>query len=164
MPQRSADEDIPTAADLGRIAAVLALIGLAHRQIAATLARAANLDTQALGLIGLDLGLIGVVVAAQALRGPRYWVAIPGLVLSILVAGSVLAVTRFDLGPRPELLYFQIDAAVLSGEELTAELLTDLVATDKTNQVPLKSKVIRLVGAIGVLAATIFYTTLAIVL
>jgi hypothetical protein len=105
MTRARTDQDTPIAPDPGRIAAVESLIGLAHSQIAAGLSRAANIDMQALGLIGLDAGLIAVVLAAQGALGPDYWVAIPGLAISIVVGGSALAVTRFDLGPEPEYLY-----------------------------------------------------------
>jgi hypothetical protein len=72
MSRANPDEDIPIAPDYSRIAAVESLIGLAHSQIAASLARAANLDTQALGLIGLDAGLIAIVLTAQGLLGARW--------------------------------------------------------------------------------------------
>jgi len=164
MPSATADDDTPLAPDPARVAAVESLISLAHSQIAAGLQRAANIDTQALGLIGLDAGLIAVALTAQGLLGPRFWVAIPGLAISILAAGSVLAVTRFDIGPRPGQLYGQIEAAELSGEETSAKLLADLVETKTDNQRPLKSKVIRLAIALGALALTILYTTPLIVL
>jgi hypothetical protein len=160
MPRPTEGHDKAFAADHGRIAAVESLIGLAQSQIAASLARGANIDTQALGLIGL----IAVVLAAQGVLGPRCWIAIPGLAVSLVIAGYVLAVTRFDLGPKPEQLYAQIEAAVISGEQVTAKLLVDLVDTDETNQRPLRSKALRLVIAVGVLILTILYTALIIVL
>jgi hypothetical protein len=131
MPRPTEGHDKAFAADHGRIAAVESLIGLAQSQIAASLARGANIDTQALGLIGLDAGLIAVVLAAQGVLGPHCWIAIPGLAVSLVIAGYVLAVTRFDLGPKPEQLYAQIEAAVISGEQVTAKLLVDLVDTDR---------------------------------
>jgi hypothetical protein len=164
MPRTTANDDAPIAPDHGRIAAVQALIGLAHRHIGEGLSRAANIDTQALGLIGLDAGLIAIVLAAHETLGPHYWVAIPGLAVSILLAGSVLAVTRFDIGPDPEQLYAKIEAAELSGEATSAKLLADLVETKTGNRRPLQSKVIRLVIATGVFALTIIYTALEIVL
>ena len=165
MAREDADGDTPIASDPGRIAAVESLIGLAHSQIAAGLSRAANIDIQALGLIGLDAGLIAVLVAAQGALGPHYWVAIPGLAISIVLGGSVLAVTRFDLGPDPEWLYGQVEAGVNnSGEHVTTKLLADLVDTDKTNKGPLRSKTMLLVIAVSVLALTILYTALLVVL
>jgi hypothetical protein len=164
MAQPTADDSAPIAPDHGRIAAVESLIGLAHSQIAAGLSRGANIDTQALGLIGLNAGLIAVVIAAQGGLGAHGWVAIPGLAVSIVLGGSVLAVTRFDLGPKPELLYEQIETGLMSGEETIAKLLINLVETDKTNQGPLRSKVKRLLIALGVLTLTILYTTLLVVL
>jgi hypothetical protein len=125
---------------------------------------AKNIDSQAIGLIGLDAGLIAIPFAAHEALGPHYWVAIPGLAISILIAGSVLAVTRFDIGPKPEQLYAQIEAAELSGEQTSARLLADLVEIDKTNQGPLRAKVIRLLIAIAALILTIFYTALLTVL
>jgi hypothetical protein len=104
------------------------------------------------------------VLAAQGALGPDYWVAIPGLAASLVIGGAVLAVTRFDLGPRPEQLYTQIETAVLSGEQVTAKLLVNLVETDKANQGPLRAKTMLLVIAVGVLVLTILYTTLEIVL
>jgi hypothetical protein len=164
VPRPKTGDSPPSAPDLGRIAAVAALIDLAHRQIDAGLSRAKSIDSQAIALIGLDAGLIAIPFAAHEALGPHYWVAIPGLAISILLAGSVLAVTRFNIGPRPEQLYAQIEAAELSGEETRARLLTELVATEIDNQKPLQSKVIRLVIAIAVLILTILYTALPIVL
>ncbi len=164
MPRPNADDDAPIAPDPGQIAAVQALIGLAHRHIGEGLSRAANIDTQALGLIGLDAGLIAIVLAAHEALGPHYWVAIPGLAISILIAGSVLAVTRFDIGPDPEQLYAKIEAAELSGDQISAKLLADLIETKIDNQRPLRSKTLRLLIAVGVLALTILYTTILIVL
>ncbi len=164
MPRPNADDDTQTGPDRDRIAAVRALIGLAHRQIDGSLQRAANIDTQALGLIGLDAGLIAVVLAAQGALGPDYWIAIPGLAISIVLGASVLAVTRFDLGPDPELLYAQIEAGAISGERVIAKLFVNLVETDKANKGPLRAKTKLLVIAVGVLVLTILYTTLLIVL
>jgi hypothetical protein len=164
MARTTANDDAPIAPDPERVAAVQELIGLAHRQIGAGLSRAANIDTQALGLIGLDAGLIAVVLTAQGLLGPHFWVALPGLAISIMAAGTVLAVTRFDIGPRPEQLYAQIEAAELSGEAMSAKLIADLVATDKANKGPLRAKTMLLLTAAGVLVLTILYTTLLIVL
>lgn len=164
MPRATADGAIEIAPDHGRIAAVESLIGLAQSQIVAGLSRRANIDMQALGLIGLDAGLIAIIVAAQGVLGAHCWVAIPGLAVSLVIAGSVLAVTRFDLGPRPEQLYAQIETVVLSAEQVTAKLLADLVDTDKTNQEPLRSKIMRLLIAVGMLVSTILYTTLVIML
>jgi hypothetical protein len=101
-----------------------------------------------------------VVVATPGALGPHRWLAIPGLAVSIVLSGSVLVVTRFDLGPRPEQLYRQVEAAVLSGEQVIAKLLMSLVDTDKANQGPLRSKAMRLLLAVGALALTILYTTL----
>jgi hypothetical protein len=164
MPRPKPGNDPPIVPDLGRTVAVMALIELAHRQIDAGLSRAKNIDSQAIGLIGLDVGLIAIAFAAHGALGPHYWVAIPGLAVSILIAGSVLAVTRFDIGPRPGQLYAKIEAAELSGDQARARLLTDLVATEIDNQRPLRSKALRLLIAIGALLFTILYTTILIVL
>ncbi len=59
--------------------------------------------------------------------------------------------------------YEQIEATAISGEEAISKLLMNLVETNKTNQMPLRSKAIRLVVALGVLALTILYTTPLIV-
>jgi hypothetical protein len=163
MPRANPNEDLPIAPDHSRIVAVESLTGLAHSQIAASLARAANIDTQALGLIGLDAGLIAVVLTAHEVFGPHYWAAIPGLVVSIILGGSVLAVTRFDLGPDPEDLYAQLETGVISGERAITKLFVNLVETDKANKGPLRAKIMRLVTAIGVLILTIIYTTFVIV-
>jgi hypothetical protein len=45
MPRTNANDDAAIAPDHGRTAVVQALIGLAHRQIEAGLARAGNIDT-----------------------------------------------------------------------------------------------------------------------
>lgn len=142
----------------------MALIDLAHRQIDAGLSRAKNIDSQAIALIGLDAGLITIALAAHEALGPHYWVAIPGLAISILIAGSVLAVTRFDIGPDPEDLYAKIEAGMSSGEQANAKLLVNLVKTDKFNKGPLRAKSSRLLIAVVVLMLTILYTTLVVVL
>jgi hypothetical protein len=80
-----------------------------------------------------------------------------------VVGGSVLAVVRFDLGPKPNELYTE-ERAALSGEQVLAKLLTDLIETDRANQPPLRSKVMRLLIAVGVLLTTILYTTLLLAL
>ena len=89
MPEPAADETMWTAPDPGRIAAVESLIGLAQSQISAGLSRGANIDTLALGLIGLDVGLLAVAVAAQEALGALWWAAVPGLAVSLVIAGSV---------------------------------------------------------------------------
>jgi hypothetical protein len=164
MPTPATDEHIGIDRDHGRVAALESLVDLAHSQISASLSRAASIDNQALGLVALDAALIAVVVAAQGALGPRGWVAIPGLTLSIVLGGSVLAVTRFDLGPEPEYLYAQVETAVLSGEQVIAKLLADLIDTDKANQSPLRLKATRLLIAVGVLILTAIYTTVVLIL
>jgi hypothetical protein len=144
MPTPATDEHIGIDRDHGRVAALESLVDLAHSQISASLSRAASIDNQALG--------------------PRGWVAIPGLTLSIVLGGSVLAVTRFDLGPEPEYLYAQVETAVLSGEQVIAKLLADLIDTDKANQSPLRLKATRLLIAVGVLILTAIYTTVVLIL
>jgi hypothetical protein len=164
VPRVTTDIDAPTAADRGRIAALESLIGLAQSQIGAGLARATNIDTQALGLIGLDAALIAVLIATRDVLGPRYWIAIPGLAISILLGGSVLAVTRFVLGPDPDKLYARIVTGEISSEQAITKLFVNLVETDKANKAPLRSKIMRLVVAGGVLVLTILYAALLVVL
>jgi hypothetical protein len=53
---------------------------------------------------------------------------------------------------------------VISGEQIIATLLVNLVETDKSNQAPLRSKAMRLLLSVGALVLTIIYTTLLIVL
>ncbi len=75
---RANANDTPIAPDHGRIAAVQALIGLAHRQIDAGLSRAANIDTQALGLIGLDAALIAVTCSSESTAASTWATATKG--------------------------------------------------------------------------------------
>jgi hypothetical protein len=57
-----------------------------------------------------------------------------------------------------------VEAAVLSGEQVIAKLLADLIDTDKANQSPLRLKATRLLIAVGVLILTAIYTTVVLIL
>lgn len=159
MEKLAADDSADLADDLGKIAAVASLIDLASNQIAASLARAESLDTQALSLIGFAAAMVAVAVAAEGLLGGHSWIAIPGLAASTAFGVSVLAVTRFDLGPSPNQLYAEIERDSISNEQLVANLLADLVEADTSNQGPLRLKTARLLAAVAALMATIIYTT-----
>jgi hypothetical protein len=132
-----------------------ALVDLAQTQIGALIARGGNLDVQALGLVGLDAALSASVVAAQSSLGHAWWVPLPGLFASAIAGGSVMAVSRFDLGPSPGEFYVRHrakhDLAAL------AQLLSDLDAAREHNARPLTMKTKRLQIALGLLIGTIVY-------
>ena len=65
-----------------------ALIDLTEAQIAAAQARAENLDSQALGLVGFAAALVTADLAAQRLLGHSWWVPLPGLAISIVLGPS----------------------------------------------------------------------------
>jgi hypothetical protein len=138
------------------------LIDLAEAQIAAMFGRATNLDTQALGLVAFDAALVAADLAAQQPLGNRWWVPIPGLAISILAGASVMAVTRFDLGPSPSDFYTQ--NAESPRDEALAQLLSDLVASQRRNSQPLRLKTGRLVVALATLLLTIVYSVPVIAL
>ena len=139
-----------------------ALIGLAQAQIAALLARGANLDAQALGLIGFDAALAAAVLAAQKLLGQLWWVPIPGLVASMVAGAAVMGVTRFDLGPSPSDFYTHNKDS--PNDTALAQLLADLLATQLRIAQPLRLKTGRLVLGLAALLVTMVYSILLIAL
>lgn len=136
------------------------LIAVAQSQMAAILARGANLDAQALGLIGFDAVLVAANLAAQQPLGHLWWAPVPGLALSIAVGASVMAVTRFDLGPSPRDFYAR-NAHNQPNVALRA-LLADLLASQERNAALLRLKTGRLIAALVVLLVTIMYSAFAL--
>lgn len=139
-----------------------ALIGLAQAQNAALFARGANLDVQALGLVGFDAALAAAVLAAQTLLGHLWWVPIPGLVASAAAGAAVMGVTRFDLGPSPSDFYMQNKDS--PNEIALIQLLADLLVTQGRIGQPLRSKTIRLLLGLAALLVTMVYSILLIAL
>ncbi|MGD0455743.1 MAG: hypothetical protein ABSB69_19325 [Solirubrobacteraceae bacterium] len=137
-----------------------ALIDLTEAQIATVIARAANIDAQALGLVGFDAALLATDVAAQQLLGHLWWIPLPGLAMSIVIGSSVMAVTRFDIGPSPSSFYAR--HATTPHDEALVRLLSDLLASQRHNAQPLSLKTERLVLGLTVLLFTILYSVLAI--
>ena len=151
--RRAASSPDPPAA---RVAHPLleALIGLAQAQIAALFDRASNLDTQAIGLITLDVALVALTVGARQSLGARWWIPLPGLTFSAIAGVSVmwLRQERFDLGPSPRDFYGQFKDA--GDDQALAQLLSDLVATQERNREPLRLKTLRLFISLGLLVLT----------
>jgi hypothetical protein len=148
-------ENVPAAAPASGVGLLERLIALAEAQIAASLARAANLDAQALGLIGLNAVFAAAALAAQQQLGDLWWIPMPGLALSIGAGAWVIAVTRFDLGPSPGDFYTRTadeppDAALLG-------LLADLLTSQERNADSLRLKSGRLLAGLIVLILTAIY-------
>jgi len=139
---------------------VEALIDLTTAQIEAVHARAANLDAQALGLVGFDAALVTADLATQQLFGHWWWIPIPGLAISIALGASVMVVTRFDLGPSPSYFYAR-NVAVPRDDALT-HLLSDLIVSQQFNAQPLHLKRDRLVLALATLLLTVVYSAIAL--
>jgi hypothetical protein len=133
-----------------------ALLQLAQSQSAALLARATNLDTQALGLVAFDGALAAAVTAANQALGYGWWVPLFGLAVSAVIAASVTAVTRFDIGPNP--IDFYARNHTQRDEDALGALLGDLEAAQTTNAAPLRSKEIRLRAALAFLVVTALYS------
>lgn len=138
-----------------------ALVALAQGQLAALVERGANLDVQALGLVGFDAALSAAVVAAQQILGHLWWIPVPGLVVSTVAGGSVMAVTRFDLGPSPSDFYSRNRSK--GDADGLAQLLADLLAAQERNAEPLRMKTGRLVIALASLLLTVVYSVVLIV-
>jgi hypothetical protein len=136
------------------------LIDLTEAQIAAAYARAANLDTQALGLAGFDAALVTADLAAQRLLGHWWWVPLPGLAISIVLGASVMAVTRFDFGPAPSRFYAR--HADGPQDDALEHLLSDLIASQHDNAQPVHLKTERLVLALATLVLTVVCSAVAI--
>lgn len=137
-----------------------ALIDLTTAQIEAVHARAANLDAQALGLVGFDAALVTVDLAAQQLLGHWWWIPIPGLAISIVLGTSVMVVTRFDLGPSPSDFYARHAAS--PRDDALEHLLSDLIASQQDNAQPVHVKTERLVLSLVILLLTIVCSSVVI--
>jgi hypothetical protein len=135
-----------------------ALIKMTEVQLAEAWAVARDQNTYALALAGLGVAVMGIVVAAQNALGADWWVPIPGLAVTTLVA--LLGTTRrgSDLGPEAASFYAAFGAA--PSEDALAQLLADLIKT--LHQVPetLRAQRQGLLVVFGLFATTAIYSTL----
>lgn len=154
---------MPAAAPPPENSLLTTLIGLAEFQIGALFDRGTNLDTQALGLIAFDGALIALTVAAEPLLdknhvlGSLWWVPIPGLVVSVVVAGLVTTAPRFDLGPSPTEFYENFSDK--GDQKALEQLLVDVVETQKRSAEPLAAKTRRLIIALAALVLVAAYSS-----
>lgn len=84
------------------IPVLTALVGLAQVQLTETWAEVRDQNTYALTLAALGIAVIGIIAAAQAQLGGDWWVPIPGLGLSSIVALFGTRRARASLGPTPK--------------------------------------------------------------
>jgi hypothetical protein len=82
-----------------------ALIELAQVQLTEAWAEVRDQNTYALALAALGIAVIGIVAAAQTQLGGDWWVPIPGLAVSSVVALFGTRRVRASLGPDPESFY-----------------------------------------------------------
>ena len=139
-----------------------ALIELAEVQLTESWAEVRDQNTYALALAALGIAVIGIVAAAQAQLGGDWWVPIPGLAVSSIVALVGTRRVRASLGPDPESFYQ--DHSDAPTQESLGQLLSDLRAT-RTEEIPstLRSQRGALLIVAGLFAITAVYSVLLLV-
>jgi hypothetical protein len=144
------------------IPVLTALVGLAQVQLTEAWAEVRDQNTYALALAALGIAVIGIIAAAQAQLGGDWWVPIPGLGLSSIVALFGTRRVRASLGPDPESFYQEHDDAPT--REALAQLLSDL-RTTRTEEIPsaLSSQRRALLIVAGLFAITAVYSRLVLV-
>jgi hypothetical protein len=68
------------------IPVLTALIEMTEVQLAEAWAEVRDQNTYALALAGLNVAIMGIVVAAQVTLGPHWWIPIPGLAVVTVTA------------------------------------------------------------------------------
>jgi O-antigen/teichoic acid export membrane protein len=141
---------------------VTALVGLAQVQLTEAWAEVRDQNTYALALAALGIAVIGIIAAAQAQLGGDWWVPIPGLGLSSIVALVGTRRVRPGLGINPARFYD--DHGTAATKDALAQLLSDLMKT-LTTEVPsvLRSQRRALLAVAGLFAITAVYSTLLLV-
>ena len=84
---------------------LMALIALAQAQLAESWAEVRDQNTYALALAALGIAVIGIVAAIQSPLGHDWWVPIPGLAVTSVVALVGTRRVRADFGPNPASFY-----------------------------------------------------------
>jgi hypothetical protein len=134
-----------------------ALIELAEVQLGEAWAEIRDQNTYALALAGLGVAAIGIVVAAQNPLGKSWWTPIPGLGFASLLALVETRRARSDLGPEPASFFAAF------GETETqlalAQLLADLIATQRQVPVTLRAQRVALLRVAVAFGATAVYST-----
>jgi hypothetical protein len=139
-----------------------ALIAHAEVQLAEAWAEVRDQNTYALALAALGIAVIGIIAAVQAQLGGDWWVPIPGLVLTSIVALVGTRRVEASLGPDPERFYQ--DYGEVATKDALAQLLSDLRAT-RIEEIPsaLDSQRRALLIVAGLFAITAVYSTLLLV-
>jgi hypothetical protein len=73
---------------------------LAETQLQLQFAVIGGLDTQALGILGVDVALAAVAVAAQSTLERLWWLALPGLAASAIACFVALIGSEDRVGPK----------------------------------------------------------------
>jgi hypothetical protein len=140
-----------------------ALIELAQVQLAEAWAEVRDQNTYALALAALGIAVIGIIAAAQTQLGGDWWVPIPGLGLSSIVAlVGTRRVRPAGLGINPARFYE--DHGTAATKDSLAQLLSDLMDT-LSAEVPsvLRNQRRALLAVAGLFAITAVYSALVLV-
>jgi hypothetical protein len=144
------------------IPTLTALIALAQAQLAETWAEVRDQNTYALALAALGIAIIGIVAAVQAQLGGDWWVPIPGLGLSSMMALVGTRRVRPGLGINPARFYE--DHGTAATKDALAQLLSDLMRTLTTEVPPvLRSQRRTLVAVAALFVITAVYSALLLV-
>jgi hypothetical protein len=111
-------------------------------------------DTQAMGLLGLNAALAAAAIAGDKLLGHLWWLAIIGLLISSVVAGSALFVRAREVGLDLTSSVGLAEAAS-SANDMDQAIVTSLSAAIDGNDDQLKGKRDRVWVALVLLVATI---------
>src|SRR5664280_1879000 len=138
-----------------------ALIELAEVQLTEAWAEARDQNTYALALAALGVAVIGIIAAIQGPLGHRWWVPIPGLAVTSIVALFGTRRARARLGPDPASFYEAFGTT--RTQDALAQLLANLMDARTDVPLALRRQRIALLAVAGLFAITAAYSTLLLV-
>jgi hypothetical protein len=110
-------------------------------------------DTQAMGILGLNAALAAAAVAGDKLLGHQWWLALIGLFVSSVLAGSALFMRADKVGL--DLTEISAIAEGVSGDEMDRAIVTALTEDIDDNDDALAEKRDRVWVAMLTLLATV---------
>jgi len=109
---------------------------LALRQLDQQFQASDNLDTKALGVLGLDIATLAAILAASkdVFQGRAWWLPAGAILISGVTAVVAIATRRSDYGPEVGAFYRKAtagDVNRISAAEANADLISELIDEKK---------------------------------
>lgn len=129
-------------------------------QLLAQVARAGAFDSQAIGLVGLNVGLAAAAIAVHEFLGSFWWLALIGLVASSLFCFGALRAradqTGLDIGQLVPV------GGMVTDAEMNLVLIKAMDEAIKSNAAVLQEKSEIFWGAVFFLVITVLLTSAAV--